>query len=92
MLAVSKSLTRSAILVKDAYAYCRACHESARPLHGWNGTGVERWSLAFEEKVVDLASDESCGKAVAKLARQHPGVEVGRTSALRMLYEYGVNV
>ena len=79
------------IRVKDAYAYCRSCHESARPLHGWIGTGVERWSLAFEEKVVDLASDESCGKAVAKLARQHPGAEVGRTSALRMLHEHGAN-
>ncbi len=77
------------VRVKDAYAYCRSCHESARPLHGWIGTGVERWSLAFEEKVVDLASDESCGKAVAKLARQHPGAEVGRTSALRMLHEHG---
>jgi hypothetical protein len=79
------------VRVKDAYAYCRSCHESARPLHGWIGTGVERWSLAFEEKVVDLASDESCGKAVAKLARQHPGAEVGRTSALRMLHEHGAN-
>jgi hypothetical protein len=79
------------VRVRDAYAYCRCCHESARPLHGWFGTGVERWSLAFEEKVVDLASDESCGKAVAKLARQHPGAEVGRTSALRMLHEHGAN-
>jgi hypothetical protein len=79
------------VRVKDAYAYCRPCHESARPLHGWLGTGVERWSLALEEKVVDLASDESCGKAVAKLERQHPGAAVGRTSALRMLHEHGAN-
>jgi hypothetical protein len=75
--------------VHDAYAYCRACHASARPLHGWLGTGVERWSLPFEEQVVDLASDESCGKAVAKLARQHPGAAMGRTSALRLLHKHG---
>jgi hypothetical protein len=79
------------VRVKDAYAYCRDCRRSARPLHGRIGTGVERWSLALEEKVVDLASDESCGKAVAKLARQHPGAEVGRTSALRMLHRHGAN-
>jgi len=53
------------VRVKDVYAYCRCCHKSARPLHGLLGTGVERWSLAFEEKVVDLASDESWGKVVA---------------------------
>lgn len=79
------------VLVQDVYAYCRSCRQSARPLHGWLGTGVERWSLALEEKVVDLAADESCAKAVAKLARQHPGAEVGRTSALRMLHEHGAN-
>jgi hypothetical protein len=79
------------VVVKDAYAYCRACHESARPLHGWLGTGAERWSLELQEKVVDLAADESCGKAVAKLERHHPGVEIGRTSALRMLHEHGDN-
>ena len=47
--------------------------------------------MALEEKVVDLASDESCGKAVAKLARQHPGADVGRTSALRMLHRHGAS-
>jgi hypothetical protein len=77
--------------VKDVYAYCRSCKQSARPLHGWLGTAAERWSLALEEKVVDLASDESCGKAVAKLARQHPGADVGRTSALRMLHRHGAS-
>ncbi len=77
------------VRVKDVYAYCRACHKSARPLHGWLGTDDERWSLTLEEKVVDLASDESCGKAVAKLARQHSGVDVGRTTALRMLHGHG---
>ena len=80
------------VTVKDTYAFCRTCHLSARPLHGVIGTGVERWSLALEEKVVDLATDESCGKAVAKLSRQHPGTtEVGRTSALRMLHRHGEN-
>jgi hypothetical protein len=77
------------VQVRDAYAYCRTCHKSARPLHGWLGTGVERFSLELEEQVVDLAADESCGKAVAKLARQHPGVEVERTSALRILLRHG---
>lgn len=77
------------VRVKDVYAYCRCCHESARPLHGWLGTDAERWSLALEEKAVDLASDESCGKAVAKLARQHPGAAMGRTTALRLLHEHG---
>ncbi len=75
--------------VKDVYAYCRTCHNSARPLHGWLGTDKERWSLSLEAKVVDLASDESCGKAVAKLTRLFPGVEVGRTTALRMLHAHG---
>jgi hypothetical protein len=42
-----------------------------------------------QEAAVDLASDESCGKAVAKLARHHPGVEMERTTALRMLHEHG---
>ena len=79
------------VVVKDAYAYCRACHESARPLHGLIGTCAERRSLDLQEKVVDLAADESCGKAVAKLERHHPGVAVGRSSALRMLHEHGEN-
>lgn len=79
------------VVVKDAYAYCRCCHESARPLHGLIGTCAERRSLDLQEKVVDLAADESCGKAVAKLERHHPGVEVGRSSALRMLHKHGEN-
>lgn len=77
------------VRVRDPYAYCRDCRRSGRPLHGRLGTEKERWSLALEEKVVDLASDESCEKAVAKLERQHPGAEVGRTSALRMLHQHG---
>jgi len=79
------------VLVRDAYAYCRRCHQSARPLHGWLGTSSERWSLELEHKVVDLAVDESCAKAVSKLERQHPGTEVGRTSALRMLHKHGAS-
>jgi hypothetical protein len=75
--------------VKDVYAYCRPCHRSARPLHGWLGTGPERWSLDIEEKVVDLASDESCQRAVDKLKRHHSGVDVGRSTALRMLHRHG---
>lgn len=77
------------VKVRDAYAYCRICRTSARPLHAWIGTGVERWSLLVQEDVVDLASDESCQKAVNKLARMHPGVRVGPTTALRMLHEHG---
>jgi hypothetical protein len=42
-----------------------------------------------QEAAVDLASDESCGKAVAKLERHHPGVEMDRTTALRLLHEHG---
>lgn len=38
---------------------------------------------------MELASDESCGKAVAKLERHHPGVEMERTTALRLLHEHG---
>ncbi|MBI4705548.1 MAG: hypothetical protein HY744_31020, partial [Deltaproteobacteria bacterium] len=75
--------------VSDAYAYCRTCHASARPVHGWLGTGVERWSLAVQEKVVDLAADESCQRAVAKLQRHHPGLVVGRSTALRLLHRHG---
>ena len=75
--------------VSDAYAYCRTCHASARPVHGWLGTGVERWSLAVEEQVVDLAADESCQHAVAKLQRHHPGLVVGRSTALRLLHRHG---
>ena len=28
------------VQVRDAYAYCRTCHKSARPLHGWLGTAM----------------------------------------------------
>jgi len=38
---------------------------------------------------VDLATDESCATAVAKLQRHHPGVEMGRTTALRLLHQHG---
>ena len=77
------------IEVEDIYAYCRKCHRSARPLHGWLGTDAQRWSLVVEEEVVDLAADESCQRAVDKLQRHHPGVEIGRTTALRMLHKHG---
>jgi hypothetical protein len=77
------------IVVQDPYTYCRACHEKARPARALLGTDEERWSLAVQEAVVDLASDESCGKAVAKLARHHPGVEIERTAALRALHAHG---
>ncbi len=77
------------ILVRDPYIYCPECHESDRPLHALLGTDRETWSLVVEEAAVDLASDESCGRAVAKLERHHPGVEMDRTTALRMLHEHG---
>jgi hypothetical protein len=77
------------VRVGDPYAYCRRCHSSCRPLHAWLGTDRETWSLLVEEAAVDLASDESAGKAVAKLARHHPGVEMDRTAALRMLHAHG---
>jgi hypothetical protein len=77
------------ITVTDPYVYCPICHESDRPLHALLGTDRETWSLMLEEAAVDLASDESCGKAVAKLERHHPGVEMDRTTALRMLHEHG---
>lgn len=77
------------IVVTDVYAYCRVCGSSDRPLHEWLGTDREVWSLAVQEAAVDLAADESCEKAVGKLARHHPGVEMGRTTALRQLHEHG---
>lgn len=77
------------IAVEDVYAYCRACHRSARPLHGWLGTDAQRWSLVVEEEAVDLAADESCQHAVDKLNRHHPGVEMGRTTVLRLLHKHG---
>ena len=78
-----------ALSVRDPYLYCRSCHDSMRPLHVLLGTDRETWSPLVQEAAVDLASDESCGKAVAKLARHHPGVEMDRTTALRMLHHHG---
>lgn len=77
------------VRVRDPYCYCRGCHEAARPVHGLLGTSRQRWSLELEHKVVDLVVDESCGKAVEKLERQHPGTQMDRTAALRMLHKYG---
>jgi hypothetical protein len=77
------------MVVRDPYVYCKTCHDSDRPLHTFLGTDRETWSLVVQEEAVDLASDESCGKAVAKLERHHPGVEMDRTTALRMLHEHG---
>jgi len=77
------------ITVQDPYLYCKRCHDSCRPLHAVLGTDRESWSLAVQQWAVDLVSDESCGKAVAKLERHHPGVEMERTTALRMLHYHG---
>ncbi len=77
------------VSVRDPYVYCPTCHEADRPLHALLGTDREKWSLFVQEAAVDLASDESCGKAVAKLGRHHPGVEMERTTALRMLHQHG---
>jgi hypothetical protein len=77
------------VSITDVFAYCRTCHDSARPLHGYLGTDRERWSLGVEEAAVDLATDESCERAADKLARHHPGVEVGRTTVLRMMHKHG---
>lgn len=75
--------------VKDPYLYCPRCRTSAHPLHESLGTSRETWSLVVQEAAVDLAADESCGKAVSKLERHHPGVQMERTTALRMLHEHG---
>jgi len=75
--------------VRDTYTYCRNCQESDKPLHAWLGTDRETWSLLAQEAAVDLATDESCAKAVAKLERHHPGVNMGRATALRILHEHG---
>ena len=64
------------VTITDPYVYCVVCHGSERPLHSFLGTDRETWSLVVQEAAVDLASDESCGKAVAKLERHHPGVEM----------------
>ncbi len=75
--------------VGDPYVYCPTCHNSERPLHALLGTDRETWSLVVQESAVDLVADESAGKAVAKLARHHPGVEMDRTAALRLLHDHG---
>ena len=75
--------------VRDPYVYCPRCHHAERPLHGFLGTKQETWSLSVQEAAVDLACDESCGKAAAKLERHHPGVEMGRTTLLRLLHHHG---
>ena len=76
-------------IAEDRYSYCRDCRTSARPLHGYLGTGRETWSLIMQEAAVDLATDESCQKAVEKLARHHPGVHMNRSTALRLLHQHG---
>ena len=75
--------------VADVYAYCRPCNRSCRPLHALLGTDREPWSLAVEKDAVDLCSDESCERASHKLEQHHPGVQIGRTSMLRMLHNNG---
>jgi len=80
---------QGSVTVTDVYAYCRTCHESARPLHQWLGTDRERWSLGVEELAVDLAADESCEGAAKKLERHHRGLSVGRTTVLRMMHKHG---
>jgi len=75
--------------VHDIYVRCAPCGVGSRPLHAWLGTDREVWSLDVQQAAVDLATDESCGKAVAKLERHHPGVEMGRTTALRLIHEHG---
>lgn len=77
------------IEVADVYAYCRDCHQSARPLHGFLGTDRERWSLGAEEVALDLACDESCQHAADKLERHHPGLSMERTTVLRMMHKHG---
>ena len=77
------------VVVRDPYVYCRACRGSKRPLHEALGTDRETWSLMVQEAAVDLVADEPAGKAVAKLARHHPGIEMERTTALRMLHKHG---
>lgn len=77
------------VTVPDFYVYCRECGDGDRPLHAWLGTDRETWSLPAQEAAVDLVADESCQKAVDKLERHHPGVVMGRTTALRLLHAHG---
>jgi len=77
------------VLIHDIYAYCRACHMACRPLHAALGTDREPWSLAVEKLALDLCTDESCERASHKLEQHHPGVQLGRTSMLRVLHNNG---
>ena len=77
------------LAVRDPYLYCRACQNAERPLHALLGTDRETWSLFVQQHAVDLVADESAGKAVRKLAWHHPGVDMDRTVALRLLHEHG---
>jgi hypothetical protein len=45
--------------------------------------------MGLQEATVDLVTDESCGSAVDKLERHHPGVHLDRTAALRLLHSHG---
>ena len=49
------------------YVRCTPCSIGSRPLHAWLGTDREVWSLDVHAVAVDLAADESCAQAVAKL-------------------------
>jgi hypothetical protein len=77
------------VQVPDPYFYCRDCRASARPLHRVLGTQREMHSMGLQEATVDLVTDESCGSAVDKLERHHPGVHLDRTAALRLLHSHG---
>jgi hypothetical protein len=77
------------VRVHDPYYYCARCRASARPLHRLLGTEREAYSMGLQEATVDLVTDESCGSAVEKLERHHPGVHLDRTAALRLLHSHG---
>lgn len=77
------------VQVPDPYFYCRDCRASARPLHRLLGTEHEAHSMGLQAATVDLVADESCGSAVDKLERHHPGVHMDRTAALRLLHRHG---
>lgn len=85
----SRGTSLGPIEVSDVYAYCRRCHQSARPLHRFLGTDRERWSLGAEHSALDLACDESCQHAAEKLERHHPGLSMERTTVLRILHKHG---
>lgn len=75
--------------IRDPYCYCRQCGDTLRPLHAFLGTSREKWSQDLERLAVDLSADESCEKAVKKLGRMYPGVDMGRTTALQFLHKHG---